>query len=157
NKKLQESILTGLCLVYGREKDWNALRSLSKYETLETDLGLLSADRHEKNAPPATIEARYKKLLAKHNNHPRVLTGLAWHYFYSGNYSSALKFFQQVKKSLPAVSRLGSARCYELMGDDKQAKISYEYFSDTDYYSGQLGRVLYREKQESDKSKYNED
>lgn len=88
-----------------------------------------------------------------HGNDPIFNANLGKLYLYTGRIDDAIKRLRDSTLQLPALSRawLNIGQCYELVGDEKEAKLSYEraaFLEEANYSTwDRLGNLAYRQRE----------
>jgi len=97
-----------------------------------------------------------------YGNDPLVNANLGKLYFYAGRIDDAIRRLRESTLQLPSLSRpwLNLGQCYELVGNEREAKLSYEraaFLEDTNYSTwDRLGNLVYQQQQSTSAIAYYE-
>ncbi|MEO8401249.1 MAG: ankyrin repeat domain-containing protein [Gammaproteobacteria bacterium] len=111
--ELSAAITVGLKLL--ATDQFTQLENLPPYFHFRSELNLLRVEYITNQKDSDHILARYREMLNQYNNHPYIVTEIAWHLFKIEDYDQALLEFKKLAVIDRQVYLTGSARCYQML------------------------------------------
>lgn len=149
----------GLLKIYRKENDKEASYIIAS-QILSVDKLHVQARLQEMWAKPEEIDdeiagVRYNELHEQHPADTFVITSYAKYLIRQNEYDSALEFYKLpiLQQKKPAVSLLGQAECYELLGETEKSAKLYQTLSSEYalFYHGRLRAAIFYSQQYPDK------